>query len=93
MGGVIGLDVGGANTKAVWRDGDERRVASRPFEIWSRGVDGQVFTICNLRQRPREVVVAKTETVHPRVDLEVTPQPAADVVVPRRNSKGGLTLV
>jgi uncharacterized hydantoinase/oxoprolinase family protein len=22
MGGVIGLDVGGANTKAAWRDGD-----------------------------------------------------------------------
>jgi probable H4MPT-linked C1 transfer pathway protein len=34
MGGVIGLDVGGANTKAVWRDGDRRRVLSRPFEVW-----------------------------------------------------------
>jgi (4-(4-[2-(gamma-L-glutamylamino)ethyl]phenoxymethyl)furan-2-yl)methanamine synthase len=34
MGGVIGLDVGGANTKAVWRDGDQRRVVSRPFEVW-----------------------------------------------------------
>jgi (4-(4-[2-(gamma-L-glutamylamino)ethyl]phenoxymethyl)furan-2-yl)methanamine synthase len=34
VGGVIGLDVGGANTKAVWRDGDERRVASRAFEVW-----------------------------------------------------------
>ena len=34
MGGVIGLDVGGANTKAVWRDGDMRRVASRAFEVW-----------------------------------------------------------
>jgi len=34
MGAVIGVDVGGANTKAVWRDGDERRVRSRPFEIW-----------------------------------------------------------
>jgi (4-(4-[2-(gamma-L-glutamylamino)ethyl]phenoxymethyl)furan-2-yl)methanamine synthase len=34
MGGVIGLDVGGANTKAVWRNGDERRVLSRPFEVW-----------------------------------------------------------
>jgi (4-(4-[2-(gamma-L-glutamylamino)ethyl]phenoxymethyl)furan-2-yl)methanamine synthase len=34
MGGVIGLDVGGANTKAVWRDGDERRALSRPFEVW-----------------------------------------------------------
>jgi (4-(4-[2-(gamma-L-glutamylamino)ethyl]phenoxymethyl)furan-2-yl)methanamine synthase len=34
MGGVIGLDVGGANTKAVWRNGAERRAASRPFEVW-----------------------------------------------------------
>jgi probable H4MPT-linked C1 transfer pathway protein len=34
MGGVIGLDVGGANTKAVWRNGDERRTVSRPFEVW-----------------------------------------------------------
>ncbi|HZB78110.1 MAG TPA: hydantoinase/oxoprolinase family protein [Solirubrobacteraceae bacterium] len=34
MGGVIGLDVGGANTKAVWRGGGERRVVSRPFEVW-----------------------------------------------------------
>jgi (4-(4-[2-(gamma-L-glutamylamino)ethyl]phenoxymethyl)furan-2-yl)methanamine synthase len=34
MGGVIGLDVGGANTKAVWLNGGERRVVSRPFEVW-----------------------------------------------------------
>jgi probable H4MPT-linked C1 transfer pathway protein len=34
MAGVIGLDVGGANTKAVWRNGSERRAASRPFEVW-----------------------------------------------------------
>jgi (4-(4-[2-(gamma-L-glutamylamino)ethyl]phenoxymethyl)furan-2-yl)methanamine synthase len=34
MGGVIGLDVGGASTKAVWRDGGERRTVSRPFEVW-----------------------------------------------------------
>jgi len=34
MGGVIGLDVGGANTKAVWRDGADRRAVSRPFEVW-----------------------------------------------------------
>jgi probable H4MPT-linked C1 transfer pathway protein len=34
MRGVIGLDVGGANTKAVWRDGDERRTGSQPFEVW-----------------------------------------------------------
>ena len=34
MGGVVGLDVGGANTKAVWRNGTERRAAARPFEVW-----------------------------------------------------------
>jgi probable H4MPT-linked C1 transfer pathway protein len=34
MPGVIGLDIGGANTKAVWRDGDAVRAVSRPFEIW-----------------------------------------------------------
>ena len=34
MPGVIGLDVGGANTKAVWRDGDALRAVSRPFEVW-----------------------------------------------------------
>jgi (4-(4-[2-(gamma-L-glutamylamino)ethyl]phenoxymethyl)furan-2-yl)methanamine synthase len=34
MGGVIGLDVGGANTKAVWRNGGERLAVSRPFEVW-----------------------------------------------------------
>jgi (4-(4-[2-(gamma-L-glutamylamino)ethyl]phenoxymethyl)furan-2-yl)methanamine synthase len=34
MRGVIGLDVGGANTKAVWRDGDVLRSLSRPFEVW-----------------------------------------------------------
>jgi (4-(4-[2-(gamma-L-glutamylamino)ethyl]phenoxymethyl)furan-2-yl)methanamine synthase len=37
MGGVIGLDVGGANTKAVWRNGMERRAVSRPFEVWRDG--------------------------------------------------------
>jgi len=33
MRGVIGLDVGGANTKAVWRDGEATRAVSRPFEV------------------------------------------------------------
>jgi len=32
---VIGLDVGGANTKAAVVDGDDRvRVAAEPFEVW-----------------------------------------------------------
>ena len=34
MGGVIGLDIGGANTKAVWRAGDAVRTLTRPFEVW-----------------------------------------------------------
>jgi (4-(4-[2-(gamma-L-glutamylamino)ethyl]phenoxymethyl)furan-2-yl)methanamine synthase len=34
MGGVVGLDVGGANTKAVWCNGAERRAVARPFEVW-----------------------------------------------------------
>jgi (4-(4-[2-(gamma-L-glutamylamino)ethyl]phenoxymethyl)furan-2-yl)methanamine synthase len=34
---VIGLDIGGANTKAAVVDEDERvRVASEPFEVWRR---------------------------------------------------------
>ena len=37
MAPVIGLDVGGANTKAAVVDGDERvHVASEPFEVWRR---------------------------------------------------------
>ena len=29
MAGVIGLDIGGVNTKAVWRDGDARAHRAR----------------------------------------------------------------
>jgi len=34
MPGVIGLDIGGANTKGVWRDGDAVRTALRAYEVW-----------------------------------------------------------
>jgi probable H4MPT-linked C1 transfer pathway protein len=33
MPGVIGLDIGGVNTKAVWRAGDERRVVLRFYDV------------------------------------------------------------
>jgi probable H4MPT-linked C1 transfer pathway protein len=33
MRGVIGLDVGGVNTKAVWRDGDALRTVLRPYDV------------------------------------------------------------
>jgi len=50
MGGVIGLDVGGANTKAVWRDGDSVRAVTRPYEVW-RDREGLIAVL-------REVVAA-----------------------------------
>ena len=33
MPGVIGLDIGGVNTKAVWRDGDVMRTVLRPYDV------------------------------------------------------------
>jgi probable H4MPT-linked C1 transfer pathway protein len=33
MPGVIGLDIGGVNTKAVWRDGDALRTVLRPHDV------------------------------------------------------------
>ena len=36
MPGVIGLDIGGVNTKAVWRDGDAVRTVLRPYDVVSR---------------------------------------------------------
>ena len=36
MGGVIGLDIGGANTKAVWRDGDAVRTRLAPVRGLAR---------------------------------------------------------
>jgi probable H4MPT-linked C1 transfer pathway protein len=31
---TLAVDVGGANTKAAWLDGDSLRTVSRPFEVW-----------------------------------------------------------
>ncbi len=33
MPGVIGLDIGGVNTKAVWREGDALRTVLRPYDV------------------------------------------------------------
>jgi probable H4MPT-linked C1 transfer pathway protein len=45
---VIGLDVGGANTKAAVVDADERtRIVSEPFELW-REPDGLAETIASV---------------------------------------------
>jgi probable H4MPT-linked C1 transfer pathway protein len=63
MRGVIGLDVGGANTKAVWRDGDALRSLSRPFEVWR---DREPLTavvrdvVAELAREPVELVALTT---------------------------------
>jgi probable H4MPT-linked C1 transfer pathway protein len=31
---TLALDIGGANTKAAWLDGESLRTVSRPFEVW-----------------------------------------------------------
>jgi (4-(4-[2-(gamma-L-glutamylamino)ethyl]phenoxymethyl)furan-2-yl)methanamine synthase len=31
---TLAVDIGGANTKAAWRDGASLRTVSRPFEVW-----------------------------------------------------------
>ena len=43
-------------------------------EVRIHGVDREALTFCDLRQRPRQVVMAKTETVHPGVDFQVAAQ-------------------
>jgi probable H4MPT-linked C1 transfer pathway protein len=63
MGGVIGLDVGGANTKAVWLCGSERRAVSRPFEVWrDRGALTAVLreVVAGLAPEPVDAVALTT---------------------------------
>jgi probable H4MPT-linked C1 transfer pathway protein len=63
MGGVIGLDVGGANTKAVWRNGSERRAVTRPFEVWrDREALAAVLreVVAGVAREPVEVVALTT---------------------------------
>jgi probable H4MPT-linked C1 transfer pathway protein len=63
MRGVIGLDIGGANTKGVWRDGDALRAISRPFEVWR---DREALTavvrdvVAELASDPVELVALTT---------------------------------
>jgi (4-(4-[2-(gamma-L-glutamylamino)ethyl]phenoxymethyl)furan-2-yl)methanamine synthase len=63
MAGVIGLDVGGANTKAVRRNGGERRTVTRPFEVWNdREALETVLreVVCELSPAPAEAVALTT---------------------------------
>jgi (4-(4-[2-(gamma-L-glutamylamino)ethyl]phenoxymethyl)furan-2-yl)methanamine synthase len=59
MRGVIGLDIGGVNTKAVWRDGDARRTVVRPYDVVA---DREAVTtvvrdvIAELQSEPVELV-------------------------------------
>jgi probable H4MPT-linked C1 transfer pathway protein len=63
MRGVIGLDVGGANTKAVWRDGETRRARSRPYEVW-RDREGLTAVlrdvVAEVASEPAELVALTT---------------------------------
>ena len=66
MRGVIGLDVGGANTKAVWRDGERRRAVSRPYEVWRdrEGLAGVVReVVAAVAEEPPELVALTTTAV------------------------------
>src|SRR4029077_13073168 len=58
----------------------------RGREVGIHGVDREVFAFCDLGQRPRDVVVAKSETVHPGIDLQMASELRADVFLP---PKGG----
>ncbi|MDX6687414.1 MAG: (((gamma-L-glutamylamino)ethyl phenoxymethyl)furan-2-yl)methanamine synthase [Baekduia sp.] len=59
MAGVIGLDVGGVNTKAVWRDGDALRTVLRPYDVVR---DPELLTaflrdvVAELQREPVELV-------------------------------------
>jgi probable H4MPT-linked C1 transfer pathway protein len=63
MPAVIGLDVGGANTKAAWRDGDAVRTVSRPFEVWrDREALSAVIreVVADLSDEPADLVALTT---------------------------------
>src|SRR5262245_49186810 len=34
MSATLAMDIGGADTKAAWLDGESLRTISRPFEVW-----------------------------------------------------------
>jgi hypothetical protein len=59
MLGVIGLDIGGVNLKAVWRDGDALRTVLRPHDVVG---DPDVLTgllrdvVAELQREPAELV-------------------------------------
>jgi probable H4MPT-linked C1 transfer pathway protein len=59
MPGVIGLDIGGVNTKAVWRDGDALRTVLRPYDV-VRDPEGLTTllrdVVAELRSEPVELV-------------------------------------
>ena len=56
---TLAVDIGGANTKAAWLDGEALRTVSRPFEVWrDRGALAAV-----LRDVAAEVSTGPTEGV------------------------------
>ena len=53
------MDIGGANTKAAWLDGESLRTVSRPFEVWR---DREALTAV-LRDVAAEVAAGPADAV------------------------------
>jgi len=56
---TLAVDIGGANTKAAWLDGDVLRTVSRPFEVWRN----REALAAVLRDVAAEVVAGPTRAV------------------------------
>jgi (4-(4-[2-(gamma-L-glutamylamino)ethyl]phenoxymethyl)furan-2-yl)methanamine synthase len=56
---TLAVDIGGANTKAAWLDGDTLRTVSRPFEVWR---DREALSAV-LREVAAEVAAAPARAV------------------------------
>jgi probable H4MPT-linked C1 transfer pathway protein len=56
---TLAVDIGGANTKAAWLDGESLRTVSRPFEVWR---DREALATV-LREVAAEVAVGPADAV------------------------------
>src|ERR687893_1650586 len=52
---TLAMDIGGANTKAAWLDGENLRTVSRPFEVW-RDRDALSTVLRELAAAPADAV-------------------------------------
>jgi (4-(4-[2-(gamma-L-glutamylamino)ethyl]phenoxymethyl)furan-2-yl)methanamine synthase len=52
---TLAMDIGGANTKAAWFDGESVRTLSRPFEVW-REPEALAAVLREIAARPADAV-------------------------------------